>query len=30
MYQVPDAEGDAKDVAAENGIKGKKSLKFIL
>ena len=24
MYQVPDAEGSAKDVAAQDGIKGKK------
>ena len=24
MYQVPDAEGGFKDVAAEDGIKGKK------
>ena len=28
MYQVPGAEGDAKDVAAENGIKGKKKIKI--
>ena len=26
MYQVPDAEGGAKDVAAKGGIKGKKVL----
>ena len=28
MYQVPDAEGGAKDVAAENGIKGKKKFEI--
>ena len=28
MYQVPDAEGGAKDVAAEDGMKGKKNFEI--
>ena len=31
MYQVPHAEGGAKDVAAKGGVKGKnKTSKFVL